>query len=154
MNLSLPLLFIAAVAACLLPVPVSSQSPLVGIVKTAEGTRSIERRNDSIPANVGTKLVLGDKIVTSSDGSVGVALEDGTILSIGNNTVFEISRFSFAPSRGLFEFLGRLLQGKLVYESGLIEKSAPDRVKIETPYTTIGTRGTRFALSVPAGSSR
>jgi len=49
--------------------------------------------------------------------------------------------------------VARISRGTMAYLSGLIGKLAPEAARFETPSTTIGIRGTRFAVNVGEPSS-
>ena len=128
------------------------EEPPVGVVKSAEGDVRLVRAGSTVVAAVGTEVQMRDRLRTGSDGAVGVTLEDGTLISLGSNTVFEYTEFEYAPQRGAFGFLGALLGGTMLYSSGKIGKLAPDRTRIRTPLSVIAVRGTRFAVRLPDAS--
>lgn len=126
-----------------------ADQPLVGVVKSAEGDVALTRAGNVMVATVGTEVQLRDRLRTGPNGAVGVTLEDGTLISLGSNSVFEFTEFEYAPQRGAFGFLGALLGGTMVYSSGKIGKLAPERTRIQTPLSVIAVRGTRFAVRLP-----
>ncbi len=124
----------------------------IGVVKTAQGKVELLRGSDSIVAEVGSDVHLKDRLRTGADGSVGVTLDDGTLISLGPNSLFEFSEFEYAPQRGAFGFLGSALGGTMVYSSGKVGKLAPEKTRIRTPISVIAVRGTRFAVRLPEAS--
>lgn len=104
------------------------------------------RGGESIPAKIGTKLQVGDTLVTGADGSLGATFRDDSGLSMGPESSVVVRNFEFVPDQGKFALLIRLTRGSLAYLSGLIGKLSPESARFETPTTTIGIRGTHFAV--------
>ena len=118
----------------------------IGIVRTSEGKATVTRGGKVIPAEEGTKLLVGDTLGTGSDGSLGVILRDNSTLSLGPESSFVIQKFLFSPAEGKLGLMARLTKGTMAYLSGLIGKLAPESVRFETPTASIGVRGTHFAV--------
>jgi hypothetical protein len=118
----------------------------VGRVKVARGGVSIRRAGASRPAAVGMKLQEGDVIVTEGDGSAGVTFNDDSLLSVGPDTVLAIDRFAFDSTTHAGRFDTSLRQGTLAAISGKIARQSPDAMKVRTPSTILGVRGTEFAV--------
>jgi hypothetical protein len=132
--------------------PAQADDRLIGTVKTAEGEVALVRGNATLAAAVGDDVQLHDRLRTGADGAVGVTLNDGTLISLGPNSLFEFSEFEYAPQRGAFGFLGTIEGGTMLYSSGKVGKLAPDRTRIKTPISVIAVRGTRFAVGLPAAA--
>ncbi|MEM9147238.1 MAG: FecR domain-containing protein [Pseudomonadota bacterium] len=98
---------------------------------------------------VGDAIPLGAVVETGPNGRFGAMLDDGTTVALGENGRIEFTRYRFEPGPGLYDFLLRVLQGRVIYGSGRIGEAAPERVRIEAPELSIGTRGTRFAVIAP-----
>ena len=139
-----------ALLLCLLASGVSAQSDVIGVIKSVSGDATLLRNDEAVPAVTGENVYRADQLRTGPDGSLGVTLNDGSLVSLGPNTLFELSAFEFEPRRGAFEFLGAILRGTLVYSTGRIGKIAPESTRIETPTSIVAIRGTRFAIRVPA----
>lgn len=124
----------------------------IGTVKVASGEASVQRDGKMLPASEGFDVERKDTLMTGADGSLGITLNDGTLISLGPNSRFELAAFEFSPRRDAFNFFGKILEGTLIYQSGRIGKIAPEKTRIETPLSVIAVRGTRFAVRVPASS--
>jgi len=90
----------------------------------------------------------GDIIKTGANSSVKIIMEDKTVLDIGENTRFQISKYSYnkekpAESRSRFS----LLKGTFRFISGLIAKNKPQNVQISAGTATIGIRGSFDTIS-------
>ena len=126
----------------------------IGIVRTSEGKATVTRGGKVIPAEEGTKLLVGDTLGTGSDGSLGVILRDNSTLSLGPESSFVIQKFLFSPAEGKLGLMARLTKGTMAYLSGLIGKLAPESVRFETPTASIGVRGTHFAVKTGEPASQ
>ena len=120
----------------------------VGRVKVAKGSVVIERGGARLPATVGLRLQQGDVIATGRDGSAGVTFNDDTLLSIGPDSVLSVDRFAFDSTTHAGRFDTSLRQGTLSAVSGKIAKQSPDAMKVRTPSTILGVRGTEFVVRV------
>ena len=126
--------------------------PAIGTIKVASGDASVQRGTTVTPASEGLDVQREDTLLTGPSGALGVTLNDGTLISLGPNSRFELAEFEFAPQRNSFSFFGKILEGTMVYQSGRIGHIAPEKTRIETPLSVIAGRGTRFAVRGPAGA--
>jgi hypothetical protein len=120
----------------------------IGRVKVARGSVTIERGGARLPATVGLRLQEGDVIVTGRDGSAGVTFNDDSLLSIGPDSVLSVDRFAFDSTTHAGRFDSSLRRGTLSAVSGKIAKQSPDAMKVRTPATILGVRGTEFVVRV------
>lgn len=120
----------------------------VGIVKSAVGEVMIMRNNQAVKAEANVKLLEGDLIQTGPNGKVGLIFEDDAVISMGPNTKIVIEKFMFQPAEKKMSFIARIIQGTASFLSGQLVKLAPDLVRIETPYATVGMRGTHVLIKV------
>jgi hypothetical protein len=118
----------------------------IGVVRNFEGSATVTRGDNVLPATTGTRLHVGDTLGTGPDGSLGVLLRDNSSLSLGPSSTLVLREFLFSPSENKFGLLVRLSKGTMAYLSGLIGKLAPEKARFETPTATIGIRGTHFAV--------
>jgi hypothetical protein len=120
----------------------------VGQIKLARGQVSIERDGQVVPAVPGTRLSGSDVLRTGADGSVGVTMTDNTLLSAGPNSVLSLDRYDYDSTTTQGRFDATLSKGTLAVISGRIAKQSPDAMKVRTPTSVLGIRGTEFAVSV------
>jgi hypothetical protein len=118
----------------------------IGVVRNSDGSATVTRGGNVLPATAGTRLYAGDTLGTGPDGSLGVILRDNSSLSLGPSSSLVLRDFLFSPYERKFSLLVRLSKGTMAYLSGLIGKLAPERARFETPVATIGIRGTCFAV--------
>jgi hypothetical protein len=89
-----------------------------------------------------------DKLVTGADGAVGVTFLDNTMVSAGPSTVFEIDRYQFNSTTHEGEFDASLKKGSLAVVSGKMVKQTPGSMRVRTPSSVMGVRGTEFLVRV------
>jgi len=122
-----------------------------GFVKNVSGEAFIERNKVITAAKVKDELMENDILVTGRNGSMGVILQDNSVMSIGSNTHLAISKFIFEPADEKLSFTAQIEKGTVVYLTGLIAKLNHSGVKFDTPTAVCGIRGTHFAIKVEEG---
>jgi hypothetical protein len=91
----------------------------------------------------------GDWLVTGKDGRISLTFVDNTRFAVGPNSRISVSRFEYDKTRQQGSFLTQVDRGSLAIVSGKIAKSARDAMKVRTPNSLLGVRGTRFIVEVP-----
>jgi len=132
----------------LLPCIAMPEESPVGKTKTSKGSVFVVRDGRQMPVAVGDRLFQNDTIRTGASSSVGIIFEDNTILSLGPDSEIVIDQYVFAPEKGLFSMIARMVRGTASYLSGIIGHQSPESVKFRTPEATIGIRGTHFLVKV------
>jgi hypothetical protein len=120
----------------------------VGEVKVVKGTAHIERGAERIAMRAGMPVQQADKVVTGADGTVGITFSDNSLLSIGPDSRFAIDRYVFDSTTHAGRFDSTLSKGTLAVVSGKIVKQSPEAMKIHTPSSIMGVRGTEFVVKV------
>jgi hypothetical protein len=120
----------------------------VGQIKTVRGSVHVERDGQQLAAAQGMWLRQSDKLVTGADGAVGVTFVDNSMLSAGPGTVLAIDRYSFDSTTHAGHFDASLQKGTLAVVSGKIVKQSPGAMRVRTPASVMGVRGTEFVVSV------
>ena len=120
----------------------------IGQIKNVSGQVSVWRNNVQQPAKAGDLLEQADVLTTGANSSVGVTFIDNSRLSAGPNSRIELKQFRFDPTTNNGEFLADMQRGTLAIVSGQIAKRSPDAMKVKTPTTILGVRGTTFAVKV------
>ena len=120
----------------------------IGQIKNVAGQVSLVRNNVQQPAKTGDLLEQADVLTTGPNGSVGITFIDNTRFSAGPNSRIELKQFNFNPTTQEGEFVTDMQQGTLAIISGQIAKRSPDAMKVKTPTTILGVRGTKFVIKV------
>jgi hypothetical protein len=118
----------------------------MGTFKAVEGDAAVVRAQARSRLSPGARLERGDRIVTGADGAATVTLKDGTVLTVGPNSVVALSRFDFEPTTQRGELLVDLLEGSIRVVTGLLARISPDLFKVSTPTAVVGVRGTDFIV--------
>jgi hypothetical protein len=120
----------------------------VGEIKTVNGAAFVERDGARQPAKAGQQVRQSDKLVTGADGSVGVTFLDNTLVSAGPNSTLVIDTYRFDSTTHAGKFDASLQRGSLAVISGKMVKQSPDAMRIRTPSSVLGVRGTEFVVKV------
>jgi hypothetical protein len=119
----------------------------IGQVKIARGQVTIERQGKAMPAAVGTRLQVADVVRTGADGSVGITMDDDSLLSAGPNSALSLDNYAFDYTTNQGRLDTSLNKGTLSVISGRIAKQTPDAMTVRTPNAILGVRGTEFVVS-------
>lgn len=142
-----PLAILAALAA--LSFLASPALAEIGRVKSKVGAASVNRGGRMLPVAPGVQLEPGDVLVTGRDGRMGVTFADGTRFAVGPNSRVTLTEFQFDRTRQTGSFVTSVDRGSLGVVSGRIAKSRRDAMRVRTPTSMLGVRGTRFVVEVP-----
>lgn len=119
----------------------------IGQIKVSKGQVTIAREGRTLPGAVGTRLQTADIVNTGPDGSVGITMDDDSLLSAGPNSVLSLDRYVFDPTTSQGRLDTALNKGTLAVISGRIAKQSPDAMTVRTPTAVLGVRGTEFVIS-------
>jgi hypothetical protein len=120
----------------------------IGQIKTLTGEVYIVRQQVKRLAQAGDRLEPTDAIITGPDSSVGITFIDNSRFSAGPRSHIELEQFQFDPTTYDGASSTKLQHGTLAIISGHIAKRSPDAMKVRTPTTILGVRGTRVLLKV------
>jgi len=121
----------------------------IGRVKSNLGTVAVDRSGHRLGVAPGVRLEPGDVLVTGSDGRMGITFIDGTRMALGPNSRVTLTTFQYDRTRQTGSFVTSVDRGSLGVVSGLIAKSQRDAMRVRTPTSMLGVRGTRFVVNVP-----
>jgi hypothetical protein len=108
----------------------------------------VERNAKIIPAKKGMLVEIADVIITGKKGRVGITFKDDTRFAVGPNSHIELTEFIFDPTTQIGSFVTKIDKGALAIVSGKIAKQTPDAMKVRTPSSFLGVRGTKFLVKV------
>jgi hypothetical protein len=126
---------------------VAASAADIGQVKIAKGQVTIERQGTTMPATVGARLQVADTVRTGAVGSVGITMDDDSLLSAGPNSALSLDRYAFDSTTNQGRLDTSLNKGTLSVISGRIAKQSPDAMTVRTPTAILGVRGTEFVVS-------
>lgn len=103
----------------------------------------------------GSKIAVGDRIDTRSNGHVHVRFIDNALVSVRPNSQLVIQRYDYNPDEPADSAVKfDLREGVTRAISGEAAKAARDRFRLNTPIAAIGVRGTDFVVSADADTTR
>lgn len=120
----------------------------IGLIKVLWGTAVIKRGGIEVPAQPGEPLFVNDVIETAEESAVGMTFTDNSRVSLGAKSVFSVEEYIFSRPGQDNSFEAKLDRGSLTAASGKIARSRPLSMRILTPTTVLGVKGTEFALRV------
>ena len=120
----------------------------IGRIKALVGAVSIQRGASIIAATPGFQLDQGDIVLTGKTGRAGIAFLDNTRMALGPNSRITLDEFAYDRSRQTGSFVTSVNRGSLGVVSGNIAKSKRDAMRVRTPTSLLGVRGTRFVVEV------
>jgi hypothetical protein len=141
-KISLAVLLIAAVTSA----PAMAE---IGRIKSSAGGAFVVRAGAQTPARPGLPLEPQDQLVTKKDGRLAITFIDNTRFALGPNSNVSVRQFLFDRKTRRGQFDAVVNRGSLAIVSGQIAKSGQDAMKVRTPTTVLGVRGTRFVVNVP-----
>jgi len=136
---------VALIVTALLAAPAAAE---IGTVKKAVGAATVLRGKAVLPAQPGTRLDVGDTLVTGKDGRIAVTFIDNTRFALGPNSRVVVNRFDFDDATHQGHFDAKVLKGQLAVISGQIAHENPKGMTLQTPTSVLGIRGTRFVVAV------
>ena len=120
----------------------------IGRIKTVTGTATVVRGKAATPAAPGYQLLVSDVLATGPNGRIGVTFIDNSRFAVGPNSRVSVSQFRYDRTRQQGEFVTSVDRGSLAIVSGKIAKSKRDAMKVRTPTSLLGVRGTKFIVEV------
>jgi hypothetical protein len=124
----------------------SADDAHIALFKTVDGHVHVLRDNASLDASSGMTLFVSDRVVSDAGASAGIVFMDGTLITLGASTDVKVRDYVFQPKEARYAFSMYLAKGSAIYSSGKIGKLSPESVKVDTPTSTVGVRGTRFIV--------
>ncbi len=95
---------------------------------------------------VGDRVRSNEELSTGDQSSMGVTLQDGTLVALGPKTTLRLDQFAYEPRTDAGSMVLSLLKGSMRFVTGAIGKSNRDSIRITTRTATIGIRGTDFIV--------
>jgi hypothetical protein len=122
-----------------------------GILKSIRGTVLLLGADGvTRPAQAGDPIAPIERLQTEADSAASLVLRDGTMMVVGPSSRLDLKQFHFDSTTREGGLLVSLLRGSLRMVTGLIGRTQPDAVRVETQTATIGIRGTDFIVQADA----
>ena len=137
----------ALVSALLAAPPAAAQNAAqdaIGAVTRVRGAALATQAGVSRPLAAGGAIFVADEITTRADTRLEMRLTDGTVVTLGDDTVIAVAAFAFDPASGSGNALLRVSAGVFRAVTGRLSKLSGNRFAVATPVATAGIRGTDF----------
>jgi len=126
----------------------SNAAAEIARIKTSSGTAAVVRGSQKLKPAPGLQLEAHDTLVTGKDGRMAVTFIDNTRFAVGPNSSVSVSEFQYDRTQQKGAMVTQVDRGSLAVVSGKIAKSNRDAMKVRTPNTLLGVRGTKFIVEV------
>jgi hypothetical protein len=132
------------------PEAVLKEAPRIGTFKQVQGETWVGTDTARRAAQPGAGVALTDRLSTGPKAAATLTLKDGTVLTMGPDTVMDLHQFQFDTTTQQGNFLLDLLRGSVRVVTGLLAKVNPERFQVQTPTSVVGVRGTDFIVDTQA----
>jgi hypothetical protein len=154
------LLFCAAVISLFLLIkniasytaPPETQGNTAGRIAVLKGKAEIRHEGQETRKAQENDPVYKEDIVEIDSGSAAnIIFRDNSTLALGENSLLTIRDYAYDMGSEKGQSFLSIARGIFIYASGMIGKTDPEQVHIETPVGSIGIRGTLFAGDIKNG---
>jgi hypothetical protein len=142
------LLAATLVAVLLVPAVLAQSAKTIGKAVSASGTVTVLRGKDAVAVKSGDEVLEHDIFETGADGKLAITFTDKTAFALGPSTRVAIDTYFFDPASLKGKMLADIKKGTMMVRTGELTKQQPGSVRIKTPRTVLGVRGTTFVVSV------
>lgn len=121
-----------------------------GHVTAIEGqAQAVSPNGSRRPLALEAPVFAGDGVETGADGALEITLLDGTSLSMRASASLQINDFAYKDQKpGAMAMVVTFLTGVCRLVTGEIVKKNPERYTVQSPYATIGIRGTEIGSRI------
>jgi hypothetical protein len=152
--------------AAALPMPVRAQAPAqqglapqtaqpdadeVGNIASVQGNVTATRNDVSRRLKVQDPIFKGDQLRTGAAASLGVTFDDETTFNLSANANITVDEFIYEEGGKNNSALFKITRGTVAFAAHQVAKTGD--MKIETPTSTLGIRGTSGVVEVPDGAT-
>jgi hypothetical protein len=132
--------------------PTSPQTPdPVGSVATLQGTASVTRNNATSALALRDPVYKNDVLQTNVDGTLGITFDDETTFTLKPNTRLAVDEFVYQEGGADNAAIFNVVRGTAAFVAA--EVAHTGNMKIDTPTSSLGIRGTTGLVEVPEGGT-
>ena len=121
----------------------------IGQVVALKGDVKVERESKIQELLLKDKILKNDQISTLNNSRTQLLLNDETIITIGENSIFKVDEYLFNEEKDS-SLKMNFFNGTFKIISGKIGKLNPNNFKLQTKTASIGIRGTEILLQLEA----
>jgi hypothetical protein len=135
------------------PAAQSSQQPAdpVGSIATLQGTASVTRNNATSALALRDPVYKNDVLQTNVDGTLGITFDDETTFTLKPNTRLAVDEFVYQEGGSDNAAIFNVVRGTAAFVAA--EVAHTGNMKIDTPTSSLGIRGTTGLVEVPEGGA-
>jgi hypothetical protein len=130
------------------PTPQQAPDP-VGSVATLQGTASVTRNNATSALQLRDPVYKNDVLQTNTDGTLGITFDDETTFTLKPNTHLTVDEFVYQEGGTDNAAIFNVVRGTAAFVAA--EVAHTGNMKIDTPTSSLGIRGTTGLVEVPEG---
>lgn len=123
----------------------------VGSVATLQGSASVTHNNAASALKLSQSIYKGDVVQTGTDGTMGITFDDDTTFTLKPNSQMAVDDFVYQKGGSGNAATFNILRGTAAFVAA--EVAHTGNMKIETPTSTLGIRGTTGLVEVPAAGA-
>src|SRR5580693_5777030 len=128
----------------------SQQTPdPVGSVATLQGTASVTRNNATSALALRDPVYKNDVLQTNVDGTLGITFDDETTFTLKPNTRLAVDEFVYREGGANNAAVFNVVRGTAAFVAA--EVAHTGNMRIDTPTSSLGIRGTTGLVEVPEG---
>ncbi len=128
--------------------PPAADEP-IGNVATLTGTATVTRNNASTPLKLQDDIFLNDVLQTSANSTLGVTFNDATTFNLTANARITVDTYVYEDGGKQNGALFDITKGTVAFVAAAVAKTGD--MRISTPTSTLGIRGTTGLVEVPEG---
>jgi hypothetical protein len=123
----------------------------VGSVATLQGSAFVTHNNAASAIHLSDSIYRGDVLRTGPNGTMGITFDDDTTFTLKPNSQIAVDDFVYQPGGSNNAATFNILQGTAAFVAEQVAHTG--NMKIDTPTSTLGIRGTTGLVEVPENSS-
>src|SRR5258707_4495 len=132
--------------------PTSQQTPdPVGSVATLQGGASVTRNNATSALALRDPVYKNDVLQTNVDGTLGITFDDETTFTLKPNTRLAVDEFVYQEGGTSNAAIFNVVRGAAAFVAAEIAHTG--NMRIDTPTSSLGIRGTTGLVEVPQGGA-
>jgi hypothetical protein len=123
----------------------------IGNVASVQGDATVTRNGASQGLKAQDPIFKGDLLRTGVNATLGIIFDDETTFNLSANSSIEVNEFVYEPGAKKNSALFNVARGTVAFAAQQVAKTGD--MKIATPSSVLGIRGTSGVVEVPEGAT-
>jgi hypothetical protein len=123
----------------------------IGTVATLQGSASVTRNNAASALVARANIFKGDVLQTGADGTLGITFDDDTTFTLKPSSSIAVDNFVYEEGGAHNAAVFNVVRGTVAFLAAQVAHTGD--MKIDTPTSTLGIRGTTGLIDVPTGAA-